>query len=308
MAAHQYTIYRLHFTTPIHIGSQRDDYGLSLQSIASDTMYAALIATLAKMGTDIPDSGDLGCVISGLFPYHANGQKIDYYFPKPPCAQLNDNTSANDRKKLKKQQWLPLDQFQQVLQGKALAKPFDMPDFMHSQVSERVKVSRNGAEDATPFYMDRIYFSEQSGLFFLAEGNTQMIDKALPLLALEGIGTDRNVGNGCFEYQKDTLSIDISNNATYAMSLSTYIPGNKDQLSKVIDQHSSYELIRCGGWITTAPSNTIRKNAIYAFAAGSVFCDLQMGDGKIVDLAPTGIVKHPVWRCGKAFTLPIKLL
>lgn len=308
MATHQYTIYRLHFTTPVHIGSQRDDYGLSLQTIASDTIYAAITATLAKMGTDMPDNGDLGCVISGLFPYNTIAQQTNYYFPKPPCVLLDDSTSANDRKKLKKQQWLPLDQFQQVLQGKALAKPFDMPDFIHSQVSERVKVSRDGSEDATPFYMDRIYFSEQSGLFFLAEGNTQMIDKALPLLALEGIGTDRNVGNGFFEYQKDTLSIDVPNYATHAMSLSTYIPASKEQLSQAIDRHSSYELIRRGGWITTSPYNTIRKNAIYAFAAGSVFYGLQTGDGTIVNLAPSDIVKHPVWRCGKAVFLPIKVL
>lgn len=307
MATYRYTIYRLHFTTPIHIGSQRDDYGLSLQSIASDTMYAALTATLANMGVHIPENGDLGCVISGLFPYHDNGQKIDYYFPKPPCTQLAENTTANDRKKLKKQQWLPLEQFEQVLHGKSLSEPFEMPDFIHSQVSERVKVSRDGSDNATPFYMDRIYFSDLSGLFFLAEGDTRMIDKALPLLALEGIGTDRNVGNGFFEYQKDTMSIDTPNNVPYALSLSTYIPANKEQLSQAIDEHSSYELIRRGGWITTSPYNTIRKNAIYAFAEGSMFYCLQTGDGKIVDLAPTGIVQHPVWRCGKAFFLPIKV-
>lgn len=307
MATHRYTIYRLHFTTPIHIGSQRDDYGLSLQSIASDTMYAAITATLASMGENLPDDGDLGCVISGLFLYHKNGQKVDYYFPKPPCTQLAEGTSANDRKKLKKQQWLPLEQFEQVLHGKPLSKPFEMPDFIHSQVSERVKVSRDESEDATPFYMDRVYFSDQSGLFFLVDGDTQYIEKALPLLALEGIGTDRNVGNGAFEHQDDTISIDIPEDGQYALALSTYIPANKEQLEHAIDPHASYELIRRGGWMTTAPYNKFRKNAIYAFAAGSVFHSLQMGDGKIVDLAPHGIVQHPVWRCGKAFFLPIKL-
>ena len=306
MATHRYTIYRLHFTMPIHIGSQRDDYGLSLQSIASDTMYAAITATLAKIGEHIPDNGDLGCVISGLFPYHASGQKIDYYFPKPPCTQLS-STSPNDMKKLKKQQWLPLEQFEQVLHGKSLSEPFEMPDLIHSQVSERVKVSRDGSDDATPFYMDRVYFSDLSGLFFLVEGDTQCIEKALPLLALEGIGTDRNVGNGAFEYQADTVSIDIPEDGQYVLALSTYIPAGKEQLEQAIDLHSSYELIRRGGWISTAPYSTIRKNAIYAFAAGSVFHNLQMGDGKIVDLAPHNLVQHTIWRCGKAFFLPIKL-
>jgi hypothetical protein len=29
--------------------------------------------------------------------------------------------------------------------------------------------------------------------------------------------------------------------------------------------------------------------------------------GKIVDLAPNGLINHPVWRCGKTIVLPIKL-
>ena len=306
METRQYTIYRLHFTTPLHIGSQRDDYGLSLQSIASDTMYAAITATLANMGEGIPKDGDLGCVISGLFPYYSDGTKIEYYFPKPFCTRLSAE-SATERKKLKKQLWLPLAQFEHVLQGKPLSESFEMPDFIHSQVSERVQVSRDGTEDATPFYMDRVFFSDQSGLFFLVEGETQWIDKALPLLALEGIGTDRNVGNGAFEYQQDVLSIAISNEGDHALTLSTFIPTDKEQLTQAIDEYTSYELIRRGGWITTSPYNTFRKNAIYAFAAGSVFRGLRMGDGRIVDLAPQGLVEHPVWRCGKAFFLPIKL-
>lgn len=155
--------------------------------------------------------------------------------------------------------------------------------------------------------MDRVCFEGDSGLFFIAEGDTTMIDKALPLLALEGIGTDRNVGNGFFEYDRDILSVSLPHDAEYGLSLSTFIPESKEQLTTLLSNHSSYELQRRGGWITTAPYNSIRKNVIYAFAAGSVFYGIQSGAGRIVDLAPQGLVKHPIWRCGKALVLPIKM-
>ena len=44
MATETFSIYKLHFTTPVHLGDMRDDYGISLKAMASDTMYAALIA------------------------------------------------------------------------------------------------------------------------------------------------------------------------------------------------------------------------------------------------------------------------
>jgi CRISPR type III-A-associated RAMP protein Csm4 len=88
--------------------------------------------------------------------------------------------------------------------------------------------------------------------------------------------------------------------------LSTFIPEDKLQLEQAIDnQQVAYELVRRGGWITSAPYNTLRKNAIYAFSAGSVLSGNHVG--KIVDLAPKGLINHPVWRCGKTIVLPIKL-
>jgi hypothetical protein len=67
-----FLIYKLHFTTPLHLGDARDDYSVSLKSIASDTMYAALTACLAKIGKEIPPDGDLGFTIrkpgNFLFP------------------------------------------------------------------------------------------------------------------------------------------------------------------------------------------------------------------------------------------------
>lgn len=199
MAKKQFTVYRLHFTSPLHIGDAREDYGISLKTLSSDTLYAALTATLAKMGAILPDDGDLGCVISSLFPYRKDAQPTTptYYFPKPLGVRYPKDLKPEDFKKAKKMQWLDLPQFEKALYGQPV-EVCDNPDFIKSEVSERVLVSRDYSEDSKPFYMDRVCFEGDSGLFFIAEGDTTMIDKALPLLALEGIGTDRNVGNGFF--------------------------------------------------------------------------------------------------------------
>lgn len=308
MAKKQFTVYRLHFTSPLHIGDAREDYGISLKTLSSDTLYAALTATLAKMGESLSDDGDFGCVISSLFPYRKDTRDAypTYYFPKPLGVRYPKDLKAEDFKKAKKMQWLDLLQFEKALYGQPV-EVCENPDFIKSNVSERVSVSRDYSEDSKPFYMDRVCFEGDSGLFFIAEGDTAVIDKALPLLALEGIGTDRNVGNGFFEYEKDSLSISLPHDTEYGISLSTFIPESKEQLTTLLANHSSYELQRRGGWITTPPYNSIRKNVIYAFAAGSVFYGIQSGAGRIVDLAPQGLVKHPIWRCGKALVLPIKM-
>ncbi len=308
MAKKQFTVYRLHFTSPLHIGDAREDYGISLKTLSSDTLYAALTATLAKMGESLSDDGDFGCVISSLFPYRKDTRDAypTYYFPKPLGVRYPKDLKAEDFKKAKKMQWLDLLQFEKALYGQPV-EVCENPDFIKSNVSERVSVSRDYSEDSKPFYMDRVCFEGDSGLFFIAEGDTAAIDKALPLLALEGIGTDRNVGNGFFEYEKDSLSISLPHDTEYGISLSTFIPESKEQLTTLLANHSSYELQRRGGWITTPPYNSIRKNVIYAFAAGSVFYGIQSGAGRIVDLAPQGLVKHPIWRCGKALVLPIKM-
>lgn len=333
MAKQRLKIYKLHFTAPLHLGDMRDDYSVSLQTIASDTMYAALTSCLAKLGKDIPNGGHLGCTISSLFPFYQkeeNGEAV-LFFPKPlkqTLPKLDDLTKA---KSVKKVSWIDASYFMKALNGEHLfatetdvnnvkgsfltsAKDFDK-EFISSEVSPRVTVSRDGQEDAVPFYMDRVYFKGKSGLFFIADGDTTLIDKALNLLQHEGIGTDRNVGNGYFEYDTADIEIDIPNNADYAISLSTFIPESKEQLESLLSSENvAYDFLRRGGWITTPPHNTIRKNVIHAFCTSSVFSKEMSGItsmGKIVDLKPEldfePKVEHPVYRCGKSLFLPIKL-
>lgn len=325
-------IYKLRFTSPLHIGDRRDDYSISQKTISSDTMYAALTASLAKTGHTIPDNGDLGFCISSLFPYYQGvGEKPVYFFPKPMyqiMPKLNDLTKG---KAVKKVAWMDADYFVRNLKGEEL---FDESkgnlndiqgiylsskkiknDFVYSQVSQRVTVSRTGTEDAMPFYMDRIYFKDESGLYFIADGNLKLLEKALSVLKEEGIGTDRCVGNGFFEYSVDSIELGLPSMCSHVISLSSFIPESKEQFADMLDSDKvAYDFERKGGWITTYPHNSFRKNVIYGLTQGSVLkhvsSDTITSLGRIVDLRPKinfAPVNHPIWRCGKSLFLPIKL-
>lgn len=337
----KYSIYKLHFTAPLHLGDRREDYGTSQKVISSDTFYAALTACMAKMGHDIPANGDLGVAISSLFPYYQkdeDSKSAVFFLPSPllqPMPKLSDIGKA---KKVKKVKWLDVSLFERILAGEELFNNNDCmvasvqgeylttssidKDFIHSQVAQRVQVSRNvddaiDKEDdkhkAETFYMDKVFFKGESGLYFIALGDTTNIDKTMPMLAMEGIGTDRNVGNGCFEYTKDEIIISTPKDAQHAVALSMFFPESQEQITSMLNgEDVAYDMERRGGWITSPGYNKIRKNVIYGLTPGSVV-KYSINDaialGKTVDLSPNipNGPQHPVWRCGKAIFLPIKI-
>ena len=335
-----FKIYKLHFTAPLHISDQHDDLGNSQKIIQSDTLYAALMSCLAKNGEDLPGDGELGFTVSSLFPYFQKDKDSSpvYFLPIPMQSKQADLTDVTKAKMVKKVQWIDSNLYSSVLSGESLfdgtdsyipyiqgnyLTTYELPEdingskeFVRSEVSQRVTLmSRTGEEDAKPFYVDKILFRYDAGLYFIVEGDTSLLEKALHLLSLEGIGTDRNVGYGFFEYTADTLSIDLPKEANHQLSLSLLIPESKEQLEMLLNSECvAYDFVRRGGWITTYPYMTLRKNAIYGFVPGSVFRKDEGESatviGKIVDLKPETVdveITHHVWRNGKAIMLPIKL-
>ena len=335
-----FKIYKLHFTAPLHISDQHDDLGNSQKVIQSDTLYAALISCLAKKGENLPEDGELGFTVSSLFPYFQKDKESVpvYFLPIPMQSKQANLTDVTKAKTVKKVQWIDSNLYSSILSGESLFEgtdsyipyiqgnymtTYELPEdingskeFVRSEVSQRVTLmSRTGEEDAKPFYVDKILFRYDAGLYFIVEGDTALLEKALHLLSMEGIGTDRNVGYGFFEYTADTLSIDLPKDANHQLSLSLFVPESKEQLEKLMNSECvAYEFVRRGGWITTYPYMTLRKNAIYGFLPGSVFHKdegkASTVIGKIVDLKPENVdveISHHIWRNGKAIMLPIIL-
>ncbi|MDO9154254.1 MAG: type III-A CRISPR-associated RAMP protein Csm4 [Paludibacter sp.] len=328
----KFKIYKLHFTTPLHIGDERDDYSISLKTVQSDAMYAALTSCLAKVGKEIPTDGDLGFTISSLFPYYQKSETDNpvYFFPKLLKQKLPKLEEIGNAKKIKKVGWLDVEYFEKLIAGVTLFENGQdvqhikgefltcsaiENDFMSSQVSQRVTVSRDFSEEAKPFYMDRIYFKDQSGLFFVVQGDTKLLDGALEVLKDEGIGTDRNIGNGFFSFSKDEIELELPA-SDYVSNLSMFCPESETQLTEMLDDKDvTYDFTKRGGWITTSPHNSIRKNTIHMFTPASVFKVSETSakidiKGMIVNLNPTQSypgIAHPIWRNGKSIFIPVKI-
>lgn len=324
-----YTAYFLEFTTPLHIGDHKPDtYESSESYLRSDTIIAAIIATWAKTGHDdwIGD-GNLPFTISSAFPFYMlkkNDQTTDYHplFPRikrPFLLKYEPSFS----KAFKKISWMDLHYFEKSingdsfdgftinhLQGDVLSQSEVPKDFMYKQVSERVKIPRDrSVQDSEPFYMERIYFND-AGLYFLAVGDgLDKLEEALKVLEHEGFGTDRNVGNGFFEWKKRSIDIKSPENTQYSTNMGLYCPESEDIIKTQIDGNATYDLIRRGGWITTPGFQTIEKKSIYMINEGSVLKNQENVLGfPNHNLKPdTYPVNHNIYRCGKSIFIPVKL-
>lgn len=203
-------------------------------------------------------------------------------------------------------------------------------NFLSSKVYPRVYVPRQGERnngelltDTEIYYIERLFFNGNSGLFCLAQFDSEQhknnVIGALNYLGDEGIGTDRNVGNGSFEVTCEVFNDfnDLTSiNSDYRLNLSLFCPDNQDDLASMLpesDEHIAYHLQKRGGWITKAPYLTYRKQSVYMFGEGSVFKTSTLKSnvetmGKTVDLQPKNTpndITHPIYRVGKSLFLPI---
>ncbi|WP_114749625.1 type III-A CRISPR-associated RAMP protein Csm4 [Pleomorphovibrio marinus] len=326
---------QLKFTGSVHFGSSRLDYGKSERFLHSDTLYAAIFQAWAMLGKkewieQYKDDRDF--VLSSSFPFYRpkEGDPV-YFLPKPYAPLFPDQANADgkiDRKLVKKVSWIDLRLFAQwcrdgntPLEAKYIHKEFyTSQDWLKdekgnelslctSEVYPRVKVSRVDGEDAVPYYIEKLYFNNSSGLYLIFHGNEESLcalKHALEVLKDEGLGTDRKVGHGQFKYTIDPFFDLEKQNGEFAVNLSLFVPESKEWLDSYLPDRNlgGYELIQRGGWITTPPFNTLQKNRLSFFKEGSIFKFANQIAGVTHDLCPEIISgnpdAHPVYRVGKA--------
>jgi CRISPR type III-A-associated RAMP protein Csm4 len=347
-----FTTYRLSFTAPLHIGDYKpNEYGSSERHIHSDTFIAALMAVRKVYDLDIPDDGKPGFVISSLFPYITGGTEesnVTYFFPKPITGIQVPEGRVKWVKKVKKVAWIDHTYLSKLLTGD-MPNNFGSDNLSHirgnflssvfenvnkktkgdsvaygSEVLQRVNIPRlrsdaEGEDENQLFAIERVYFKENAGLYFLFDGNDQQkkwLEDGLNLLSMEGVGTDRNIGHGTFEWKTENISIEVPKTSSHVMVLGLFHPENQDTLKEQIDDKSAWKLIKRGGWITDPAYQTIRKRSVYMFSEGSVFKRINAINGTMgleaINLQPQKKkneypVEHPIWRCGRCLALPIKL-
>lgn len=339
-------LFRFKFTTPLHIANVRADYDRSETMLASDTIYAAVMSAWATLGMEHWITPELEFALSSLFPYycHQKSKQLSYFLPKPAGALKA--TNATQYKKIKKVRYIDVALFAQWAAGKPIQPdqnlqagdfylstlPADkderntLANFISKEVYPRVRVPREEGKDAEPYYIERIWFAEGSGLYCLFVGSEEdyrKVKTALNFLQYEGIGTDRHVGNGLFELEESELPQAFkfaAKQPTHLVNLSLFCPESSEQLESLLpvgDIHIAYELVQRGGWITTEPFLTLRKKYVHMFREGSIFAKTaQISDGE--DFSIAGAIHnvrpdwndanlHPVYRSGRAIFVPVKI-
>jgi CRISPR-associated protein Csm4 len=319
-------LFKLRFTTPLHLASNRADYVQSQLQLHSDTLYAAIVQTWSLLGmATLIDSleankGKPNFTLSSAFPYTVQNGKDIYFFPRPhKTFNLREvsmrKISEEYRKEIKKIEWLDADYFQKqceelngcsfpaiALKGKYLSDVLVDKNFIESSVEPKVTVQRVQG-DAVPYYIERLYFKNdehtESGLYFLFEGEETdfyAVKLALDILQYEGFGTDRNIGNGKFELtcvdehpMLEQIKLLKSMPPQYAVNLSLYNPSSKEELTSVLpqdDANVAYELVQRGGWITSPEYNTLKKKSLFFFKEGSILKTNATDIGHTVDIRP----------------------
>jgi CRISPR-associated protein Csm4 len=333
MSRKKFDVIKLYFDSPLHISrGQTNSYDVSEQVIHSDTLKAALFVMAKQLQDEEMDEDDEAFHqrfrISSAFPFKGD----ELFFPKPMIQLPIQNPEEDETKiskTLKKVQYIGKEIFEQVLNGQNIRISSDQllsnAKFLHSKVAsgdmtlmksdvqQKVYIPEDPAEDSWPYYIDRIYFARDSGLFFLLNTEDETIKKTvlncLNLLADTGIGSDRNMGNGTFSYTTETVELELPDESSYETNLSLYLP-QREELNKKDIEQSSYHLIKRGGYIagTNNPEFlSLRKRNVYMMMEGSVFPFYSGRTGKIENLKPDYEGIHNIWRDGRSIFLPIKI-
>jgi CRISPR-associated protein Csm4 len=323
-------IVKLRFTSPLHLSRGKSTLDESFDVLHSDTLKSALfVCALDLYGSEEIDASFFEqFTISSAFPFVNDV----LFFPKP--ATLLKGISENiDRKKLKEVNYFSKPVFEQLLKGTlgdlsdklisniryySESPLYDNQPFK-SETVQRVTVNRTYEEEGNTFYTERLFFTEGCGLFFLIDCKPEFLSKieaALRLLGDNGIGSDKSVGNGQFEFSAiEDFNFDGATKvAPKQVALSLYCPEQSEVSDEEFLNNSAYALIKRGGYIAN-PENfnrsTLRKKSIVMFIEGSVFPNPPSSKliGKWVKLTPeTGSkVEHEIYRDGRALFFPYNL-
>lgn len=323
-----FTVVKLSFQSPLHIGLGRDYYDFSAKELHSDTLSAALASVRAMNGnTACLDEFLSAFAISSAFPYCKN----QYFLPKP-IGKLPIRVAGKEeqtyRKQLKGINYLEQGLWQKLMNGQQLdieenqiigefltAAPTEFTHPFKHQVTQRAKIPRESGLDVEMFFFDWTYFQKDCGFYCLLDAPQDCIEEIKSLfvqLGEWGIGSDRSVGGGKFDVTFDTINIETPEQTNGMMLLSTYVP-TQEEHANIDWEQSRYSLIKRDGFIAGSNQPNLRhlwKRSVYMVNVGSLLRTPQRIQGKVMDLAPaeTGEESlHAVYRSGKAICVPINM-
>jgi len=325
--------FKLHFKGPLHIGSGNEEMDKTSIMYHSDALKSAIYSIGISLFEEWKEASFFfnAVKLSSCFPYINN----DFFLPRPfinfkfNFSKTSEDKSAKKAKKIEfisgalLQKW-----FTDNLDSPKVNEEFISNDgaflffkntpveIFRSEIQQRVAVPREGnSGDAKPFYLDRIFFAPDAGLYFLAQFDNEVIRsqfiKALSILGDNGIGTDRTVGNGLFtfDYDSDIGSFELPGTGALnkKVNLGLYLP-IEEEINTINLEDSAWQLKKRGGYIAGSTHEkflSLRKKSIYFFSAGSAFKTVKQLNGRVVDLKPefNDTDLHSIWRDGQPIFL-----
>jgi len=171
------------------------------------------------------------------------------------------------------------------------------------------------------FHVGRVEFAKGAGLWFGVIWRDserpcgdvtfkEAFEIALKALSQSGIGGERSVGYGVFNYElMDEFNWPEPLPGRPALLLSRYNP-RPDELPEVLRDAPGYLLEEVRGW-TFSPHGQFRRRSIVMLKEGSVIRPRNGVMGHVVDVGPLHAEKkepllpHPVWRYGLAAVFPL---
>ena len=327
--------YHLNFRSPFHLGRR----GVGLEeteiSIPADTLFSAICQTwrtfygeeslthfLAQYQTGEP------FLLTSAFPF-----KDDIRFFPKPLIDLKVNAD-DDRKKLKKVQYLSERRFRQIVDGELITSDDadlmkdkdlinggqlwvhddersrfqDSPTVWKTDKRPRVTLDRQSSASEI-WHLKVVKFGEGCGLWFDAKFETAetqaQIETILHVLGDTGVGGERSAGYGAFDLHTKPAEPQPESELARFVTLSPICPRDTDQLSALIQGDAiGYTLEERSGWIGSTEGNGLRRQQVWMFGEGSVLNGNGTQVGRLVDLTPDSC-PHPVWRY--AYAWPIKI-
>ena len=337
-------IVKLRFRSPLHLGPDVPGIGIedSLSIAHSDTVFSCLINAYAELHSGDPKAvdkllapfheGKPPFCISSAFPFQKRENDVRYYLPKPLVDPIvfYDPRSGQDARKsysklIRNLPFVHIERFKGYWLGEGTHTNITGRDLeVANQEIRSLFVStirpqhiRDRLTDATTIYhTGLVYFSSNSGLYFLIEINDTSIlswdelRAALDLAGTNGLGGRRSHGNGAFDVTDDMVETldqawqDLFNQQQNGfVNLSLYLPETSDCLDPV-----AYQLVPRRGWCYSSVAPTqIKRKAVTMFGEGSVFRNEPKGT--LADVTPpnNAFIAHSLYRYGIPISLPIKL-
>ena len=336
-------IVKLRFSSALHLSKGKPSYDTSDELLHSDTLKSAIfVAACSAMPNKANEEFFRSFHVSSAFPYW--GEEL--FFPKPLKHNLSFVEDANEPqlKSIKKIEWVGREIFNEIISGgkqemsktlliagdsilSTTVKELDRRKrkelvIWKRDVTQRVRVPNDKTEESMPFFLDKIFFVENAGLYFILEtgdNNLNFILNAINVLGKTGIGLQRNIGNGQFEIESvNDFSFPEPDKPNACLNLSLFCPNDKKELTPMLSNNCAYRLIERGGWLSSPMDEahiTLRKKTITMFKEASVFgCNTEGGNvftlgNDLIDLKPEDRkdIGHSIWRDGKAIFLKMKL-